>query len=275
MRLARSFLAMFAGLSAFYGLLAAAAYCAFTASIAHGDVPAQTNVPCLPTFQYPLKAAYGALPAGVSTRATHYLAHTCETPAGYRTITWIGKPDIDLAIGLLQRTLSLADVQARCAAQCWATLTDSEAAFTHAKGVEVAPVAKVSPNGTDTTRPFVAADANGAPGAKLGDVPVGQVCDEETRLVGTNYYAVTVGGVTGYAQCDVTFHTFVQALGTTAYKMRQAGDTYTFVPIGKVPAGTVCDIDHVIGEYAVVPRALVTPFTKFDTLPLITFAKCG
>ena len=61
---------------------------------------------------------------------------------------------------------------------------------------------------------------------------------------------------------------------TTVYKLRQGIDGFAFVAIGRVPAGTQC-LPQSVGEYAVVPRGTVTLFSKFDTLPLIAFAKCA
>lgn len=58
-----------------------------------------------------------------------------------------------------------------------------------------------------------------------------------------------------------------------AYKMRQAVDGYTFVPIGSVPVGTPCLASSADG-FNLIARANVTLTSKFDTLPLVVFAKC-
>jgi hypothetical protein len=67
----------------------------------------------------------------------------------------------------------------------------------------------------------------------------------------------------------------VSATDTTAYKMRQSVDGYSFVAIGTVNAGTACDATHSADGYSPVPRANVKLASKFDTLPLVAFAKCG
>lgn len=61
---------------------------------------------------------------------------------------------------------------------------------------------------------------------------------------------------------------------TTAYKMRQAIDGFSFVAIGTVPAGTMCSAQSADG-YSLIPRSAVKLASKFDTLPLVIFAKCG
>lgn len=58
-----------------------------------------------------------------------------------------------------------------------------------------------------------------------------------------------------------------------AYKMRQAVDGYTFVAIGQVPVGTPCLPDSASG-FNLIPRSTITLTNKFDTLPLLVFAKC-
>lgn len=61
----------------------------------------------------------------------------------------------------------------------------------------------------------------------------------------------------------------------TAYKMRQSIDGFSFVAIGTVPLGVECKGDMPADGFYVVPRANVKLTSRFDTLPLITFAKCG
>lgn len=69
--------------------------------------------------------------------------------------------------------------------------------------------------------------------------------------------------------------TTVLASNTTAYKMRQAADGYSFVAIGTIPAGTACDANHTVDGFTLVPRAAVSLASRFDTMPLVVFAKCG
>lgn len=61
---------------------------------------------------------------------------------------------------------------------------------------------------------------------------------------------------------------------TTAYRMRTSVDGFEFVALGTVPLGTACDERDVAG-YHMVQRANVTLANRFDTLPLVVFAKCG
>lgn len=61
----------------------------------------------------------------------------------------------------------------------------------------------------------------------------------------------------------------------SAYKMRQAVDGYSFVSIGRIPVGTSCSVDHSADGYSLVPRSNVTLTSRFDTMPLVVFAKCG
>lgn len=60
----------------------------------------------------------------------------------------------------------------------------------------------------------------------------------------------------------------------TAYRMRQSVDGFEFLALGSVPIGTACDARDVTG-YHLVPRANVTLTNRFDTLPLLVFARCG
>jgi len=61
----------------------------------------------------------------------------------------------------------------------------------------------------------------------------------------------------------------------TAYKMRQSPDAFSFVAIGTVPLGTACNSELNADGMHVVPRASIKLASKFDTLPLIVYAKCG
>lgn len=67
----------------------------------------------------------------------------------------------------------------------------------------------------------------------------------------------------------------VQVADTNAYKLRQSVDGFAMVAFGTVPVGTVCDTTKAVGEYALIPRATVTPRSKFEPLPLMAFARCG
>lgn len=64
-----------------------------------------------------------------------------------------------------------------------------------------------------------------------------------------------------------------KTVDTIAYKMRQDVDGFTFVPLGSVPKGTVCG-SHTADAFTLIPRAAVTLASRFDTLPLLVFAKC-
>ena len=62
---------------------------------------------------------------------------------------------------------------------------------------------------------------------------------------------------------------------TTAYRMRQTVDGYAWVAFGTVPLGTACDATHSAdGIYRPVPRAQVALTNRFDTFPLVSWAKC-
>ena len=67
----------------------------------------------------------------------------------------------------------------------------------------------------------------------------------------------------------------VSATNPTAYKMRQSVDGYSFVAIGTVAPGTSCDVNHSADGLTPVPRIAVTLASKFDTMPLVVFAKCS
>jgi hypothetical protein len=60
-----------------------------------------------------------------------------------------------------------------------------------------------------------------------------------------------------------------------AYKMRQAVDGFQFVKIGTLPVGTSCETSHEVDGYSIVARSNVSLTSRFDTLPLVVFAKCG
>ena len=66
-----------------------------------------------------------------------------------------------------------------------------------------------------------------------------------------------------------------KALSAIAYKQRQAVDGFTYVAIGSVPIDTLCTMQGQAGDYMPVPRSAVKLASKFDTLPLVTYARCG
>lgn len=66
-----------------------------------------------------------------------------------------------------------------------------------------------------------------------------------------------------------------KALTSVAYKQRQAVDGLTYVAIGSVPIDTPCTMQGQAGDYMPVPRASVTLASRFDTLPLVAYARCG
>lgn len=65
----------------------------------------------------------------------------------------------------------------------------------------------------------------------------------------------------------------------TAFKMRQAVDSFSFVSIGTVPLGSACvdtlAVEDSTGRYTPVARNLVTLRNRFDTLPLVVYAHCA
>lgn len=67
----------------------------------------------------------------------------------------------------------------------------------------------------------------------------------------------------------------VSTSNTTAYKMRQSVGDFAMVPIGTVPAGTPCNTEHDVDGYSLIDRKAVQMSSRFDTLPLNVYAKCG
>lgn len=65
------------------------------------------------------------------------------------------------------------------------------------------------------------------------------------------------------------------AADLTAYKQRDTVDGFTLVAIGTIAPGTMCNPALTVNGYNVVPRAAVTLYSKFDTLPLKAFARCS
>lgn len=62
---------------------------------------------------------------------------------------------------------------------------------------------------------------------------------------------------------------------TTAYRMRLKVDGYDMVPLGTVPLGTSCVEGKTVDGLSPVPRDSVTLTSRFDTKPVVIFAKCG
>jgi hypothetical protein len=87
--------------------------------------------------------------------------------------------------------------------------------------------------------------------------------------------SVTTASATASVQSIPNPPTGLTVINVTAYKMRQNVDSYSFVSIGTVPIGTACNGDHAADGFNVVPRSAVKLASRFDTLPLVVFAKCG
>jgi hypothetical protein len=124
----------------------------------------------------------------------------------------------------------------------------------------------------------------------LQELPAATTYTDTTAPAGAVCYAVSALDASGLESAFATVATTIPAAkpnapsgltatpvvaDTGAYKLRQSVDGFAFVRIGTVPLGTNCNADLAIGEYAVVPRAAVTLASRFDTLPLITFARCA
>ena len=105
---------------------------------------------------------------------------------------------------------------------------------------------------------------------------------------GTHYFAVTAlngdGGESGLssigskvvpAPVPLPPGNFTVQQDTTAYRMRQSVDGFEMVALGQVAPGTPCKPDQSVNGFHAVPRAAVTLTNRFDTLPLVVFAKCG
>ena len=126
--------------------------------------------------------------------------------------------------------------------------------------------------------------------AVVATIPAATTYVDNAAPAGSNCYAVSAldaGGLESAKSATATavvpvappsapsgLSTVVQVSDTGAYKLRQSVDGFAFVRIGTVPAGTQC-LAQSVGEYAVVPRGTVTLSSRFDTLPLIAFAKCA
>jgi hypothetical protein len=168
---------------------------------------ADNSVPCLPMHVWPPHIAYGTVPTSVSTRATHWVAYTCELATGYVTKAWLVQtPDLsmlnDYASGLLDWTRA----QKQCISRCWQTLTDTEWAFVQQQAAAVAPKAVVAFNAGALTRSTYHMNPDGSLNVtKVGEVTVGAPCSETQRIRFTSYYLVRfTNNVAEYAVCVVS-----------------------------------------------------------------------
>lgn len=115
--------------------------------------------------------------------------------------------------------------------------------------------------------------------ASIPNLPAGKICVDMTTLAGTaesvhtSEASTTIPAPLPSPPGNVT--ATVQIADNSAYKMRQAVDGFSFVVIGKIPVGTTCDTTHNVDGYSVVPRTNVTLSSRFDTLPLVVYAKCS
>lgn len=129
------------------------------------------------------------------------------------------------------------------------------------------------------TAPVLTTTAAGATGYTDATAPVGTVWYQVSAVVNgvesarTSAVTVTVPSPTPEAPTNLA--ATVQVADTNAYKLRQSVDGFQLVAFGTVPAGTVCDVSKVVNGYALVPRAAVTPRSRFEPLPLVAFARCG
>lgn len=65
------------------------------------------------------------------------------------------------------------------------------------------------------------------------------------------------------------------SIAPTVYRQRDTVDGFTLVAFGTAPLGTPCNPALECNGLHVIPRAAVTPASKFDTLPLKVFAQCS
>lgn len=125
----------------------------------------------------------------------------------------------------------------------------------------------------------IASPAASALTASIPNLPPGKICVDMTTLAGTaesdhsNEVSATIPAPLPNPPGNVT--ATVQVADNSAYKMRQSIDGFTFVAIGTIPPGTNCDTSHNVDGYSVVARSNVTLTSRFDTLPLVVYAKCS
>ena len=150
-------------------------------------------------------------------------------------------------------------------------------------------------SGPITYRVYRATSAAGiATATAIATTPAGVSGFQDTAApAGDLWYAVSaiVGGVEGAKTNAVTINVpaptpnaptgltlSVVVADNTVYKLRQGIDGFAFVAIGKAAPNTQCDVRTAsdgVSTLNVIPRSAVTLTSKFDTLPLITFAKCA
>jgi hypothetical protein len=115
--------------------------------------------------------------------------------------------------------------------------------------------------------------------ATVSNLTPGKQCFDLTTLAGsgesahTNEVSVTIVAPLPSPPGNVTIA--VLAADNTAYKMRQAVDGFQMVKIGTVPIGTSCDSTHNVDGYSLIQRSNVALTSRFDTMPLVVYAKCG
>lgn len=117
-----------------------------------------TMPPCLPSVKGAdaLHFALGLVqvPSTVSTRASSHFVWLCSLQTGYEVEAWIFSPtDVVLSAvaSYFAGTLTYAQAQASCAANCW-TLTASEQAYVNGLLSLYAVKATVGASGTAATR---------------------------------------------------------------------------------------------------------------------------
>lgn len=87
--------------------------------------------------------------------------------------------------------------------------------------------------------------------------------------------SITSASATAAIQSIPNPPTGLTVVNVVAYKMRQSVDGFSFVAVGTIPLGTACNEQLPASGFNVVPRASVKMASRFDTLPLVVFAKCG
>lgn len=143
-----------------------------------------TMPPCLPTakgVEY-LHFVQGItkVPATVSARADSYLVWLCSLPTGYVTEAWLFSFTGEIAEGTeyLAGTLSYAQAQGLCTADCW-TLTANEQTFVNGLLAQYSPRAVVAASGGSTTRQVYSATLQPVTGAT---VAVGTPCNPSLHI---------------------------------------------------------------------------------------------
>jgi hypothetical protein len=134
--------------------------------------------------------------------------------------------------------------------------------------------------GAGTSSATVVADSSGTWFFKVRAVTTGGVESVDSSIVSKALTGTTpvAESVTSDAPVTITIlpnpPTGLMVTEVTAYKMRQSVDGFSFVAVGTVPLGTACNDLDASGMH-VIPRASVKLSSRFDTMPLVVFAKCG